>query len=74
MHKEKLKKKNSEIPDEKKMITATAENNLIDAIKILLSEFSLSWKFMCAGENNDKNKTNLPPAPFTLVRISVCFY
>ena len=56
------------------MITATAENNLIDAIKILLSEFSLSWKFMCAGENNDKNKTNLPPAPFTLVRISVCFY
>ena len=24
---------------------------------------------MCAGKNNDKNKTNLPPPPFTPVTV-----
>ena len=30
---------------------------------------SSNWNIMCTGENNDKNKTNLPPSPFTPVTV-----
>ena len=64
-YKEKLKKKSSELMDEKKVSKAIEENELTVMIKGLSWEFNLYWKFMCADENNNKNKTNLPQ-PLTL--------
>ena len=51
--------------DEKKVSKAIEENKLTVMIKGLSWEFNLYWKFMCADENNNKNKTNLPQ-PLTL--------
>ena len=48
------------------MNKAMEENKLTVTIKIFLSEFSLYWKFACTDENNDKNKTNVPPPFFPL--------
>ena len=64
-YKEKLKKKSSELMDEKKVSKAIEENELTVMIKGLSWEFNLYWKLMCADENNNKNKTNLPQ-PLTL--------
>ena len=51
--------------DEKKVSKAIEENELTVMIKGLSWEFNLYWKLMCADENNNKNKTNLPQ-PLTL--------
>ena len=48
------------------MSKAIEENKLTVMLKSLFREFSLDWKFMCIGKNNDKNKTSLPTPPFTL--------
>ena len=42
----------------------TEENNFTITINILLREFNLYFKFMCADKNNDNNKANVPPLPF----------
>ena len=39
------------------------ENKSAVVIKIFLWEFDLYCKFICADENYDKNKRNLPPLP-----------
>ena len=51
-------KKNSEFIDEQKMSKAIEENKL--TVIINHEEINLYCKFMCADENNDKKKTNLP--------------
>ena len=40
------------------MSNAIEGNKLTVMIKRILWEFSLYWKFMDTGKNNDKNKTN----------------
>ena len=45
----------------KEMSIAVEENKLAVTIKRLMWEFKLSWKFIFADKNNDKNKTNLLP-------------
>ena len=42
----------------RKMSKTTVENKMVVVIKILLLEFVLYCKFMCADEYNNKNKNN----------------
>ena len=54
----KIKKKNSDIWDEKKMSKTIEYNKQKTTIKRLVWEFNLYRKFICTDKNNDKNKTN----------------
>ena len=54
----KIKKKNSDIWDEKKMSKTIEYNKQKTTIKRLAWEFNLYRKFICTDKNNDKNKTN----------------
>ena len=64
MYKEKLERKKQWTYKWEKMSKAIEKNKLTVMIKMLLWEFNSYWKFMCTKENNDKNKSNLPPSPF----------
>ena len=54
----KIKKKNSDIWDEKKISKTIEYNKQKTTIKRLVWEFNLYRKFICTDKNNDKNKTN----------------